>query len=89
MFLLLASIAITFPELTGFSDNLVALLQAIGVTLLAAVVGFIALLLLTGVGNQQRNELAKAAALAGLVGFALLMAAPTISTIIQRVFPPK
>lgn len=74
-------------QLNQVANNFVALCQGIGVALLATMIALIALLIFTSFGNEHKQALAKAAALGLLLGFALLMAAPTISGIIQRMFP--
>lgn len=69
------------------TSSFVAICQAIGIALLATMICLIALLIFTSFGNEHKQSIAKAAALGLLIGFALLMAAPTISTIIQKMFP--
>lgn len=78
-----------FPELTGIANGFVAACQALGIALLTAMICLIALLVFTSFGNEHKQAYARAAALGLIIGFALLMAAPTISTIIQRMFPVK
>ncbi|MBX5450169.1 hypothetical protein [Thermogemmatispora sp.] len=78
------------PDMTHFTQvagNFVSFCQAIGITLLACMIALIALLIFTSFGNEHKQAIAKAAALGMLIGFALLMAAPTISTIVQKMFP--
>lgn len=77
----------TFPELNGIANGFVSACQALGIALLAAMVCLIALLVFTSFGNEHRQAYARAAALGMLIGFGLLMAAPTISKIVQRIFP--
>lgn len=77
----------SFPELTGIANGFVAACQALGIALLAAMVCLIALLVFTSFGNEHKQAYARAAALGMIVGFGLLMAAPTIATIVQRMFP--
>lgn len=76
-----------FPELSGILNNFVLALQAAGVVLLVAMIALIALMILTSFGSEHRVMLARAAALGVIIGFALLMAAPTVSGVLQRVFP--
>jgi predicted membrane protein len=80
---------VSFPELSGFADNFIAFLQALGLAIVGADIALIALIALTSFGNEHRNALAKAAAVSLIVGFALLMAAPKFATMIERVFPSK
>lgn len=74
-------------QLQTIANNFVALCQGIGIALLATMIALIALLIFTSFGNEHKQAIAKAAALGLLLGFALLMAAPTISGVIQRMFP--
>ena len=76
-----------FPERTSITNGFVAACQALGIALLAAMICLIALLVFTSFGNEHKQAYARAAALGLLVGFGLLMAAPTVSAIIQRMFP--
>jgi len=78
---------VQFPELTGIANGFVAACQALGVALLAAMICLIALLVFTSFGNEHKQAYARAAALGLIIGFGLLMAAPTISSIIQKIFP--
>lgn len=73
--------------LNTVAGNFVTLCQGIGVALLATMIALIALMVFTSFGNEHRQTLARAAAMGLLLGFALLMAAPTISTIVQKLFP--
>jgi hypothetical protein len=74
-------------QLTQVANNFVTLLQGIGIALLATMIALIALLIFTSFGNEHKQAIAKAAALGLLLGFALLMAAPTISNVVQKFFP--
>jgi thiol:disulfide interchange protein len=74
-------------QLTTVANSFVSFCQGIGIALLACMIALIALLVFTSFGNEHKQAIAKAAALGLLLGFALLMAAPTISTVIQRMFP--
>ncbi len=76
-----------FPELQHISDNLVAGLQALGIGLVAACVAIIALMLTTSFGNEHRHALARAAGISLIAGFAILMNAQVLSSILQRIFP--
>lgn len=74
-------------QLTQVSNNFVMLCQGIGIALLGTMICLIALLIFTSFGNEHKQAIAKAAALGLLLGFALLMAAPTISAVVQKMFP--
>lgn len=74
-------------QLTQVANNFVTLCQGIGIALLATMIALIALLIFTSFGNEHKQAIAKAAALGLLLGFALLMAAPTISAVVQKMFP--
>jgi cytochrome bd-type quinol oxidase subunit 2 len=74
-------------QFTQVANQFVVLCQGIGVALLAAMIALIALMLVTSFGSEHKQAIVKAAALCLLLGFALLMAAPTISTVIQKMFP--
>jgi hypothetical protein len=76
-----------FPELQSVGQNFVAACQALGLGLLAAMICLLALLIFTSLGNEHRQVYARLAAFGLLVGFALLMAAPTIASVIERIFP--
>jgi NADH:ubiquinone oxidoreductase subunit 6 (subunit J) len=76
-----------FPELNGILNKFVLAMQAVGVVLLVAMIALIALMILTSFGSEHRVALARGAALGVIIGFALLMLAPTVSVMIQRVFP--
>lgn len=79
----------SFPELSGIANNFVSFLQAVGIALIAADIALIALVALTSFGNENKMLLAKAAAVSLIIGFALLMAAPTFATMLERMFPQK
>ena len=74
-------------QLQTVANSFVTFCQGIGVALLATMICLVALLIFTSFGNEHKQALAKAAALGLLLGFALLMAAPTISTVVQKLFP--
>ncbi|HEU5382227.1 MAG TPA: hypothetical protein VFV38_42985 [Ktedonobacteraceae bacterium] len=74
-------------QLQTVANNFVMLCQGIGIALLATMIALIALLIFTSFGNEHKQAIAKAAALGLLLGFALLMAAPTISAVVQKMFP--
>lgn len=74
-------------QLTQIANQFVLLCQGIGVALLAALVALIALMLFTSFGNEHKQAIVKTAALCLLLGFALLMAAPTIASVVQKMFP--
>ena len=74
-------------QLQTVANNFVTLSQGIGVAMLAAMIALIALLIFTSFGSEHKMAIARAAALGLVLGFALLMAAPTISTVVQRFFP--
>lgn len=76
-----------FPELQGIANGFVSACQALGTALLAAMVCLVALITLTSFGNEHKQAWAKAAGVGLVIGFALLMAAPLFSTILQRIFP--
>lgn len=77
-----------FPELNGILNNFVLACQALGGVLVVAMIGLIGLIALTSFGSEHRMALAKTAAIGMLVGFAILMFAPTFATILQRIFAP-
>jgi hypothetical protein len=74
-------------QLQGIANNFVLLCQGIGVALLGTMICLIALLIFTSFGNEHKQAIAKAAALGLLLGFVLLMAAPIISNVVQKMFP--
>lgn len=74
-------------QLTQVANQFILLCQGIGVALLGTLVALIALMLFTSFGNEHKQALIKAAALCVLLGFAMLMAAPTIANIVQKMFP--
>lgn len=74
-------------QLQTVANNFVTFCQDIGIALLASMIALIALLIFTSFGNEHKQAIAKAAALGLLLGFALLMAAPTISAVVQKMFP--
>lgn len=76
-----------FPELQQVGTNFVHACQALGIGLLAAMLCIIALMIFTSLGNEHRQTYARLAAFGMIVGFALLMGAPTIAGVIQRMFP--
>ena len=76
-----------FPQLNGILNTFVLAMQAVGALLLVAMIALIALTILTSFGSEHRVMLARAAALGVIIGFALLMLAPTVSGVIQRAFP--
>lgn len=76
-----------FPELQTVSGTFVLACQALGGALLAAMICLLALMIFTAFGNEHRLVYARLAALGIILGFALLMAAPAISRVVQRIFP--
>ena len=76
-----------FPELETVGQNFVVACQALGLGLLAAMICLIALLIFTSLGNEHRQVYARVAVFGLLVGFALLMAAPTVAHVVERMFP--
>ncbi len=74
-------------QLQTVANNFVTLCQGIGIVLLVTMICLIALLIFTSFGNEHKQAIAKAAALGLLLGFVLLMAAPTISAVVQKMFP--
>ena len=74
-------------QLQTIANNFVLFCQGIGVALLGTMICLIGLLIFTSFGNEHKQAIAKAAALGLLLGFVLLMAAPTISTVVQKMFP--
>ncbi len=74
-------------QFTQIANQFVLLCQGIGVALLAALIALIALMLFTSFGNEHKQAIVKAAALCLLLGFVLLMAAPTIANVVQKMFP--
>lgn len=76
-----------FPELQQVGASFVQACQALGIGLLAAMVCLIALMIFTSLGNEHRQTYARLAAFGMLVGFALLMVAPLIAGVVQRMFP--
>jgi hypothetical protein len=74
-------------QLQTVANNFVMLCQGIGVALLATMIALVALLIFTSFGNEHKLTIARAAAFGLLLGFALLMAAPTLSTVVQKFFP--
>lgn len=76
-----------FPELQTIGKSFVLACQALGIGLLAAMICIIALLIFTSLGNEHRQIYARIAVFGLIVGFALLMFAPTIATVFTRMFP--
>lgn len=76
-----------FPELQTVGNTFVQACQELGIGILAAMICLIAFLIFTGFGNEHRQAYARAAALGLLLGFALLMFAPTIASVVKRMFP--
>ncbi len=76
-----------FPELQAVGTTFVQACQALGLGLLAAMICLIALLVFTSLGNEHRQGFARMAALGLVIGFSLLMLAPTIAGIVTKMFP--
>ena len=76
-----------FPELQAVGKTFVQACQALGLGILAAMIALIALLIFTSLGNEHRQVYARLAAFGLIVGFALLMFAPTIANVVARMFP--
>jgi len=76
-----------FPELQAVGQTFVQACQALGLGLLAAMISLVALMIFTSLGNEHRQVYARLAAFGLIVGFALLMAAPLVASVIQRMFP--
>lgn len=76
-----------FPELQGIANGFVSACQALGAAILVAMVCLVALVTLTSFGNEHKQAWAKAAGVGVVIGFALLMAAPLLGAVIQRIFP--
>jgi hypothetical protein len=76
-----------YPELQAIGNSFVVACQALGWGLLAAMICLIALLILTSLGNEHRQVYARLAVFGLIVGFALLMLAPTIAKVFERMFP--
>lgn len=69
------------------ANQFVLICQGLGVALLAALIACVALMYFTSFGNEHKQALVKAAAMCLVVGFAILMAAPTIANVIVKMFP--
>lgn len=76
-----------FPELQTIGKTFAAACQALGVGLLVVMIGLIALMIFTSLGNEHRQMYARLAAFGMLIGFALLMSAPVIASIVEKMFP--
>lgn len=76
-----------FPELQQISNNLVAALQAVGMSIIGVCVVLIALMVFTSFGNEHRHAITRSAALSLIVGIAILMNADLLSRILQSIFP--
>ena len=76
-----------FPELQGILNNVVTAMQVLGIALVPVSLCIIALLYWTSFGNEHKRALAIAATSAFLIGLFLLMAVPTLTTILTRIFP--
>lgn len=76
-----------FPELQGIMNNFVLAMQTLGAVLLVSMICLIALLVFTSFGSEHRMMLARSAALGLLIGFGLLMLAPTFGVLVQHMFP--
>ncbi len=74
-------------QLQGVMNNFVLVTQAIGVALLVSMVCLIAFLVFTSFGSEHRMALARTAAVGLVIGFAILMLAPTLGVIVQHMFP--
>jgi len=77
---------VDLTPLNTVADHLVLLLQALGVVML--VVGFciLGLMKLASFGNEHQSALIKTVAFDLIIGFIILLGAPTISHIIQGAF---
>ena len=75
----------TFPEVTTWADNLVALLQLIGGSLIAVCVAVLAIMLITSFGNEQRLAFVRIATVTLVIGLFLLVGAPRIAAVLQSV----
>lgn len=76
-----------FPELTKVATNFVQACQALGIGLLVCALCLIGLLVFTSFGSEQRQLYARAAATGVAIGFSLLMLAPAVASILQKIFP--
>lgn len=76
-----------FPDLQNVGNTFVEACQALGIGLLAAMICLIALMLFTSLGNEHRQMYVRLAAFGMLIGFALLMLAPVVAGIVQKMFP--
>ena len=76
-----------FPGLQTVGNTFVEAAQALGLGLLGAMLCLIALLIFTSLGNEHRQVYARLAVFGLIIGFALLMSAPLIAGVIQKMFP--
>lgn len=75
----------SFPEITTWANNLVALLQIVGGALIALCVSLLAIMLITSFGNEQRTAFVRVAAVTLVIGMFILIGAPRIAAILQSV----
>lgn len=74
-------------QLQGVMNNFVLVAQALGAALLVSMICLVGFLVLTSFGNEHRMALARTAAFGLVIGFAILMLAPTVGIIVQHMFP--
>ncbi|WP_376797472.1 hypothetical protein [Thermogemmatispora sp.] len=74
-----------FPEITTWSNNLAALVHALGLGLFVVVMGIVGMIFMTSFGSERRNMLAKTAAIMAAIGLGFIIAAGAIQAIISRI----
>ena len=68
-----------YTNLTTWATNVTSMIQAIGFAIVIILLALIALIIKTSMGNEQKLAIAKGAAIALLIGFALFAWAPMVA----------
>lgn len=73
----------SFPEVTTWTNNLVALLQLVGGSLIVLCLTGLGITLIVSFGNEQRVAFVRVAAVMIVIGMFVLIGAPRIAVVLQ------
>lgn len=74
-----------FPEVTTWLTGLQTLIQLVGGGFFLVSLGIVGLIFMTAFGRTRQSELARAAFVTAIVGLVMVVGAPTVQTIINRI----